>query len=101
MDAASKAVSIVAHADDETGRHGIAVGPSPSQALGLCPTPTLKGLAMSAYVVFARSRTTDAQELANYRSKGPQTLNDRPARPIAFYGELHVLAHTHFKHTRG
>lgn len=46
---------------------------------------------MSAYVVFTRSRTTDAHELAVYRSKGPQTLNDRPATPRAFYGELSVL----------
>jgi uncharacterized protein (DUF1330 family) len=46
---------------------------------------------MTVYVVFTRSRTLDATELDNYRSKGPATLQGRPATPLAFYGDLKVL----------
>lgn len=46
---------------------------------------------MSAFVVMTRDRTTNAEELNNYRSKGPQTLDGRPAKPLAFYGKLEFL----------
>ena len=46
---------------------------------------------MTAYVVMTRDRTKDQAELDAYRSKGPSTLNGRPATPIAFYGDLEFL----------
>lgn len=46
---------------------------------------------MTVYVVFTRTSTSNAAELANYRSKGPLTLNNRPATPLVFYGDFEVL----------
>jgi uncharacterized protein (DUF1330 family) len=50
-----------------------------------------KDISMPAFVVMTRERTTNATELDNYRSKGPATLDGRPATPLAFYGALDVL----------
>lgn len=75
----------------------MAAGGSAPGGLHPLRKPTMKSVGIcafaspSVYVAFARKRTTDAQELANYRSKGPHTLNDRPATSVAFYGELSVL----------
>jgi len=46
---------------------------------------------MSAYVIFTRERTTNAEELAKY---GPMAKQARPGHdltPLAFYGDFEVL----------
>lgn len=46
---------------------------------------------MSAYVVFTREQTTDAEELAQYAQKAPLAREGRELTPLAFYGQLEVL----------
>ena len=46
---------------------------------------------MSAYVVFTREQTTDAEELAQYAQKAPLAREGRELTPLVFYGQLEVL----------
>ena len=46
---------------------------------------------MPAYAVLLREKTIDAKEMETYSSLARQTLNQRPAKPLAFYGMLEVL----------
>jgi uncharacterized protein (DUF1330 family) len=69
---------------------GVAASQSTQRPVRFKPI-TFKGITMSAYVVMTRARTTNEAELEAYRSKGPQTLEGRPVKPIAFYGPLELL----------
>ena len=46
---------------------------------------------MSAYVVFIRDETLDADELSTYGTLASQARGDHPITPLAFYGDLEVL----------
>ncbi|MBV8048750.1 MAG: DUF1330 domain-containing protein [Paludibacterium sp.] len=46
---------------------------------------------MSAYVVFTRELTRDAEEMAQYKQKAPAARAGRDVTPLAFYGEFEVL----------
>lgn len=46
---------------------------------------------MTAYVVFIRERTADAQELRTYSEMAPAAREGRSVTPLAFYGPLEVL----------
>lgn len=46
---------------------------------------------MSAYVVFTRIRTNDQGEMDVYAPLAGATLQQHPATPVAFYGDLTVL----------
>jgi uncharacterized protein (DUF1330 family) len=41
---------------------------------------------MSAYIVFTRDQTLDAQELATYNQLVPATLEGHPVKILALYG---------------
>ena len=41
---------------------------------------------MSAYLVFARDKTVDQQEMDAYAKEASDTLAGHPAKPLAFYG---------------
>ncbi len=41
---------------------------------------------MSAYLIFTRDKTLDAQELATYSKEVPPTLVGHPAKLLALYG---------------
>jgi len=46
---------------------------------------------MTAYVVYIRERTTDAEALARYREAAPRAREGHPLTPIAYYGPHEVL----------
>jgi uncharacterized protein (DUF1330 family) len=46
---------------------------------------------MTAYAIFLRERTSDADALARYREKAPIAREAHPLTPIAFYGPHEVL----------
>lgn len=46
---------------------------------------------MSAYIIFTRQRTHDADELQTYSRKAPAAREGRDVTPLAFYGAFEVL----------
>ncbi|KQC98336.1 MULTISPECIES: DUF1330 domain-containing protein [Acinetobacter] len=46
---------------------------------------------MSAYVVFTRESTSDAEQMAQYAEKAPLAREGRDLTPLAFYGKFEVL----------
>lgn len=46
---------------------------------------------MSAYVVFTRESTSDAEQMAQYAEKAPLARESRDLTPLAFYGKFEVL----------
>ena len=52
---------------------------------------------MSAFIVFMRESTSNAEELEIYAKLALPTLEGRSARPRAFYGKLDVLEGPEFE----
>jgi uncharacterized protein (DUF1330 family) len=52
---------------------------------------------MSAFVVFLRESTSNEEELQIYSKLAFPTLSGRPAKPVAFYGDLTVLEGPQFE----
>lgn len=46
---------------------------------------------MTAYVIFIKNKTTDAEELKTYGQKAGAARGDHQITPLAFYGPLEVL----------